>query len=302
MTTLKVIVGPTASGKTELGISLAKQGGAVVSADSRQIYVGMDIGTAKPLRSNRKTNQGLRHDVLTPDVVSGVEHYLFNIREPDQQLTLAEWQEAAFNVIERLVKNGISPLLVGGTMLYVDSVVFNYDIPPVASNTKWRRKLESLDVADLFVRLQKEDPAAARLIQPENKRRIVRALEVIKVTGRPFSQLRKKRPAKYKVEMMGIFPGWDELRARITKRTRQMLTDGLLEEVQVLRNQYGASLPLLQTINYKQAGAVLDGEKTKDEAREEMIRVNMRYARRQMSWWRNRPEIKWGESATDFLL
>lgn len=322
-----VIVGPTASGKTTLGIELAKKlNGAVISADSRQVYTGMDIGTAKPrlnLKGKAKNekqqdksqnNDDTAHDILIPDMADGVEHYLFNVRKPDKQMSLAEWQEAAFTIIDNLIDRGMTPLLVGGTMLYVDSVVKNYSLPSVPPNNELRRELVGKDVAELYSELLLKDPKAKEFIEPGNKRRIVRALEVIKVTGRPFSEARQQRPSKYNIRMIGIFPGWEVLRGRVELRAKEMLDEGLIEETKALCDKYGADLPLLQTMNYKQAAQLLDNPQCYDisicrnivreglrvdsnnqvkDILEEIVRVNMRYAHRQMSWWKGRREIVW---------
>ena len=287
---LIVIAGPTASGKTEAGIGLSKRlGDTIVSADSRQLYVGMDIGTAKP----REIWRGQAHDALTPDIIDGVEHYGFNIRMSDEKITLAEWQEEAFRMLDKIVSEERTPLLVGGTMLYVDSIVKNYDIPDVEPNDKLRKELEEEEVDVLFDRLVRKDPAAKQFIEPHHKRRIIRALEVIEATGALFSEQRKVRPLKYDLKMIGLFRGWDALRERIDSRVQEMLDDELIEETVKLQKTYGADLPLLKTMNYLQAGKVIAGEMTEKEAVEEMARVNLRYARRQMSWWRGREEIEW---------
>ena len=311
---LYVIVGPTASGKTALGIEMAKElNGFVVSADSRQAYIGMGIGTAKPHFDSTLKERGntlvqtpmtnaqcpMPHDFNVPNHVNGVPHFLFDIRRPDGPLTLSDWQRAAFEVIDSV--DG-TPLLVGGTMLYVDSVVFNYDLPQVEPDESLRKELEARAVEELYAELKEKDPSAVEFIEPKNKRRIVRALEVIVATGRPFSQARRQRPAKYDVKMMGLFPGWDELRARIERRVNEMLNEGLLEEMENLRKQYGKDLPLLKTMNYLQAGKVLDGEMSREETEEEMVRVNMRYAHRQMSWWKGRKEIEWFGSLKEALF
>ncbi len=287
---LIAIIGPTASGKTEVGISLAKKNnGAVVSADSRQLYAGMNIGTAKP----EGLWAGVVHDALTPDVIAGVDHFGFNIRGADEQITLSEWQGEAFKMLEKIVSEGRTPLLVGGTMLYVDSIVKNYDIPDVEPNDELRKELEGEEVDVLFDRLVEKDPGAKQFIEAHHKQRIIRALEVIEATGKLFSEQRKTRSLKYDVKMIGLFPGWDDLRKRVNLRVREMLDDGLIEETAKLQEEYGVDLPLLKTMNYLQAGKVIAGEMTKEEAAEEMARVNLRYARRQMSWWRGRDEIEW---------
>lgn len=290
MPKLMVIVGPTASGKTEAGISLAKSlGGAVVSADSRQLYEGMDIGTAKP----RDIWREHVHDALTPDSIDGVRHFGFNIQTPDNQVTLAKWQDEAFGMIDIIIGESLTPLLVGGTMLYVDSIVKNYDIPSVQPQAGLRAELAKQGVKTLYERLLKKDPDASQFIEPHHKQRIIRALEVIKVTGKLFSEQRKVRLLRYDVKIIGLFPGWDDLRERVNLRVREMMDDGLVKEVLKLQKEYGTDLPLLKTMNYLQAGKVIAGDMTKKEAIEEMARVNMRYARRQMSWWRGRNEIKW---------
>lgn len=294
---LTVIVGPTASGKTEAGILLAKQiNGAVISADSRQIYTDMNIGTAKPeLASNTP------HNIHTPDTIDNIKHYLFNVRAPDNQITLSEWQTSTLEIIDNLIEKNTPPLLVGGTMLYIDSIVFNYDIPRIKMNSKLRQDLEKKNTEDLFSDLIKQDPQAKDFVQPKNKRRIIRALEVIDATGKPFSQQRKTKPPRYNVQMIGLFPNWNTLSNRIQNRVQEMFAAGFIEEVTSLQKKYGTNLPLLQTINYKQVVAMLNGEITKEEATQAMIQANTRYARRQMSWWKGRDEITWIESPKEIL-
>jgi tRNA dimethylallyltransferase len=287
---LITIIGPTASGKTDVGVRLAKKlNGAVVSADSRQLYEGMNIGTAKP----KELWQGQAHDALRPDVINSIDHYGFNIRTPDNQAALYEWQDEAFKMIDEIINQNLTSLLVGGTMLYVDSVVKNYDIPNVEPNDNLRTELERQEVGILYDSLLKKDPDAKQFIESHHKQRIIRALEVIKATGKLFSEQRRVRPSKYDVKMIGLFSNWDDLREKVNLRIHEMLDDGLIEETIKLQKKYGAGLPLLKTMNYLQAGKVISGEMTKKEAIEEMIRVNLRYARRQMSWWRGRSEIRW---------
>lgn len=290
---LIAIVGPTAAGKTDYAIQLARQmSGSVVSADSRQVYSGMNVGTATPLRPSGFA--GLEpHDIFTADYVDGVPHYLLNIREPNEMMTLAEWQEAAREVIEKIVNEGDTPLLVGGTMLYVDSIVRNFEIPRVKPDPARREEMEKLETQKLYERLMRQDPGTAAFIEPHHKQRIIRALEVIEATGKPFSEQRKKQELTYEVKMIGLFPGWEILAQRIEERAKKMLEEGLLEETQALREHYGPDLPLLKTMNYRQAAGVLDRLLSTSDAVAEMKKENMRYARRQMSWWKNRREISW---------
>lgn len=285
-----VILGPTASGKTDYAISLAKErNGEIISADSRQLYVGMNIGTAKP-QSVWETNI---HEILKADEIEGVPHYLFNVASPDQPWTLSQWQAAAKHVIQDIGQRGKQPIIVGGTMLYVDSVVFNYTIPQVTPNEQFRNQLEAEPVETLYNRLIQADPAAKEFIEPHHKRRIIRALEVIEQTGKPFSASRQRSASPYQFELVGLFPGWEVLQERITHRIQTMFQEGLVEETRQLRKRYTSALPLLQTMNYKQAGNVLDGLQSEDEAIQEAIRANMKYAHRQMAWWKHREEIGW---------
>lgn len=295
MEKLTIIVGPTASGKTDYALRLAQQlGGAVISADSRQLYAGMNIGTAKP----EAAWQDEPHEALVSDKVSGIPHYLFNIRRPNEQMTLPEWQAAAFQAIDHALAQNTPAILAGGTMLYSDSVVFNYDIPNIAPDEKLRANLEAQTAEDLYAELQAKDPDATQFIQPKNKRRIIRALEVMAATNKTFSALRRKRKPKYACEIVGLFPGWDILNERIATRVDAMLERGLLEETTKLREQYGVDLPLLRTMNYAEAAGVLDKKMSKKEARYAAIRANVRYARRQMSWWRGRKDIWWVTTAS----
>lgn len=288
-----VVVGPTAAGKTAAAIELAREGnGAVISADSRQLYAGMNVGTAKPEEAWRAE----AHGILEPEPIEGVDHYLFNTEEPDEPVTLAEWQEAGVAVIEHLLGHGKTPVIAGGTMLYVDSIVRNFLLPQVEPNPTLRQELESLSIEELSKRLRQEDPGALEFIEPQQKRRMVRALEVVEATGQPFSAQRREQPAPYRFAIRGLFPGWEVLEERITNRIEEMITQGLLEETRSLQARYGADLPLLKTLNYKQAGLALAGALSIDEAKKEMIKENVRYAKRQMKWWRNRyeeGEIEW---------
>lgn len=284
--TITVITGPTASGKTARAIELAKKTGAVViSADSRQVYSGLNIGTAKPEEAWRNEP----HAILEPDLVDTIPHYLLNVCELKQLYTLAQWQAAAKKIIEEE-----QPVIIaGGTMLYVDSILFNYAIPEVQPNEALRAELEQLSAKELWQQLTQKDPAAKQFIEPHHKRRIIRALEVIEATGKPFSDLRQKRPSPYQFKIIGLFPGWDKLRKRITQRAQAMLEEGLLEETKKLREKYGKDLPLLKTMNYLQVGRLIDGELTQEAAKADMVQVNMRYAHRQMNWWKRNKEIEW---------
>lgn len=294
---VKVIIGPTAAGKTDFAIDVARKiNGAVISADSRQLYVGMNIGTAKP----KEIWGGQLHEILESEIIEGVPHFLFNIATPDNPLTLSQWQVAAKKVLEHLTAQNIPVVLAGGTMLYVDSLVDWYSIPEVKPNQALRDELETEDVAVLYEQLIAKDPASASFIEHHHKQRIIRALEVMTETKKPFSESRKQKDAPYTFEITGIFPhlagglaGWDVLKTRVQTRIEKMFEESLLKETKNLQAAYGASLPLLQTMNYKQAADVLSKAQTQEAAIEDAIRANLRYARRQMNWWKRRKEINW---------
>lgn len=294
---MRVILGPTAVGKTDLAISLAQEtGGAVVSADSRQIYAGMNLGTAKPPEVWRDDI----HDILEPDNVGGVAHYLLNVASPDNPWTLSHWQGAAQKVMADLAAKNIPIFIVGGTMLYIDSLLFHYDIPRVAPRVEWRAKLEQEPVEVLYNRLMAADIAAKDFIEPHHKQRIIRALEVMEISGKPFSASRIMREPMYRFEVMGLFPaavdsdeGWKILKKRIAKRAAAMIDGSLREEVKKLQERYSPALPLLHTMHYAQMVNLMSGELSRQQAEQEMISANMRYARRQMSWWRGRNDITW---------
>lgn len=291
---LTVIIGPTASGKTELGLSVASMlNGAVISADSRQVYAGMNIGTAKPKDAWRTAiHDPLHADVLQSSALNPVPHYMFNIRHPDEPITLAEWQRNAYRVIDVLLKTNVRPVLVGGAMLYVDSIVRNYNIPEVPADDHYRTLLSAQPTEVLFTELIRKDSHAKTYINSNNKRRIIRALEVIKATGKPFSLQRQTQKALYSFRLIGLFPGWTALRTHIASRADQMLNDGLVQECTLLYQTYG-DIPLLNTLNYRQAALLARGSLNRTQARESMVRATMRYAHRQMSWWRKNPDITW---------
>lgn len=294
---VNVVIGPTAVGKTDFAIQEAKKfGGVVISADSRQIYAGMNIGTAKPKAAWQDTVQ----DVLIPNTIDGVPHYLFNVAAPDTPWTLAHWQEAAYQVLSHVTSAGTPVWLVGGTMLYVDSIVLAFMIPEVAPNPVLREQLEQESTDVLYQKLIHTDPQASAFIEAHHKQRIIRALEVMEATGKAFSLTRTRQESPYQFTITGLFPGdasneasWNILRERIQSRAQSMMTDGLMEETQKLMSTYSPTLLMLQTMNYKQVMKVLSQEISPTKAVEEMVSVNMKYTHRQMSWWRKRTDIHW---------
>ncbi len=285
MDKLIVILGPTASGKTGLSIKLAKRfNGEVVSADSRQIYRGMDIGTAKPLD------------------LEGVNHWMLDIKNPNELYAVAEYKKDAVAAIEDIISKGKTPILAGGTGLYIKAVVDNLDIPKVEADPVLRQKiekdLEKYGIDYVFKKLIKLDPEAAYIIDPKNPRRIIRALEVTLLTKKPFSAQRKLGCPLFNVLEIGIDTPKEELKKRIEKRVDQMIGAGLVEEVKSLINKYGKNQQAFDAIGYREIINFLDNKITLEEALEEIKIDTWHYARRQMTWFRKDKRICWIKSPT----
>ena len=281
---LLVLVGPTAVGKSAVALELARAlAGEIVSADSRLLYRGMDIGTAKP----------------TPEERRQVPHHLIDVVDPDETWSLAQYQDAAYRAIEAIHRRGRLPLLVGGTGQYVWAVVEGWQVPRVPPNPALRAALErwgrEIGPEALYRKLLLLDPGAAGIVQPRNLRRIVRALEVIFATGRPFSQQRTKRPPPYRLLILGLWLPREELYRRIDRRIEAMLRAGWLDEVRRLLAQgYGPDLPAMSGIGYAELAAYLQGRMSWDEAVQQIRRRTRQLARRQANWFRlSDPRIRW---------
>lgn len=280
MEKLIVILGPTASGKTGLSVRLAQKfNGEIVSADSRQIYIGMDIGTAK----------------VTKKEMSGVPHHLIDIVYPNQEFTLAQYKAEAITAIQDIRQRNRQPFLVGGTGLYIQTVVDNLDIPRVPPDKALRAKLEKQSNDELFARLQKLDPLTARRIDRRNPRRLVRALEVCLKTKKPFSQLRKKDKPLFDSLQIGLCPEADDLKKRIAARTAKMIKLGLIQEVDNLLKKYPSDLPALNSIGYQEIISYLRGEIDLAQTQDLIIKNTWQYSRRQMTWFKRDKRIKWVE-------
>jgi len=277
---LLVIVGPTAVGKTALALDLARRfSGEIVSADSRQIYRGMDIGTAKPTRQEQS---------LAP-------HHLMGIVAPDEPYTLAQFQADAYAAIDGILARGKLPLLVGGTGLYVRAVVEGLRIPRVPPNKELRAQLARQDRLALFERLRELDPEAAARIDPRNVRRTIRALEVCLTTGERFSELGRASPPPYRITQIGLTMSRPELYARIGARVDRMMEQGLVAEVEALvKRGYSWSLPSMSGLGYREIGGYLRGEVLFDEAVANIKRDTRDFVRRQYAWFRLKDErIRW---------
>lgn len=284
MDNLVAIGGPTGTGKSRLGIELAPTfNGEIVSADSRQIYRHMDIGTAKP----------------TPEERALVPHHLIDMVNPDEEFSLAQYQKLAYQAIDGIQRRGKLPLLVGGSGLYIWSVLEGWVIPEVPPDPGFRRDLEEKAARSGWEELQRQlsevDPVAAQRIDPRNVRRVIRALEIQRHAGKPASLLQQKKPPPYRTLIIGLTADRTELYRRVDKRVESMIEQGLLEEVNgLVAMGYGFDLPSMSGIGYREMGAYLRGEITLAEAIEQMKAETHRLIRHQYNWFRLKDSrIKW---------
>lgn len=283
MGALIVIVGPTAVGKTEAAIRLAERvGGEIVSADSRQVYRHMDIGTAKPSAGQR----------------ARIPHHLIDVVDPDEALSLAQYQAAAHAAIDDIFGRGRQPLLVGGTGLYVKAVTERLRIPAVPPNPELRAELEARAAQEgklaLHDELRRVDPAAAARIDPRNLRRTIRALEVYRLSGQRFSELGTVRPPPYPIVTIGLTMPRPDLYRRVDARVDEMIAAGLIEETRQLARRYDWSLPAMSGLGYRQIGRFLRGECSREDAVASIKRDTRSFVRRQYNWFRpTDPRIRW---------
>jgi tRNA dimethylallyltransferase len=288
---LIVICGATATGKSGLAIALAQRFGSVIlSADSRQVYREFNIGTAKPTWNDRQQ----------------IPHYLIDICEPTETLTLADYQQQAQSLIQQIgvalpTSQPLIPLLVGGTGLYIKSIVRGLLIPRVAPQPVLRSQLQAMGQPFCYAMLQQVDPFAAEKIHPNDQVRTLRALEVFYVTGKPISQQQGEKPPNYPILQIGLDCEPNALAQRIEKRTRQMIADGFVEEVEQLCQKYGA-LPLLNTLGYQEIKAFLAGQVSLSEATAAIVLHTRQFAKQQRTWFRADPTIEWFDANAPDLV
>jgi tRNA dimethylallyltransferase len=274
-----VIVGPTAVGKTAVSLGLARSlNGEIISADSRQVYRGMDIGTAK----------------ATPEQRVQVPHHLIDLVSPDETLTLAQFQRLAYAAIDSILARGRLPLLVGGSGQYVRAVVEGWRVPEVAPQERLRAALDALGDDAMARWLRLLDPVAAERIDRRNRRRMMRALEVTLVTGQPISAQQGKSAPPYQILQLGLTLARSLLYERLDTRVERMMEAGLLDEARLLAGRYGWNVPAMSGLGYAQLGAYLRGEVELEESVRAIKRETRRFVRHQANWFKEKdPKIHW---------
>ena len=287
-----VICGPTASGKTNLSIEVAKKiDGEIVSADSMQIYKDMNIGTAKP----------------TKQEMQNIKHYLLDFVSPNQRYSVAEYSKDAIEAIDEIIRKGKVPIIVGGTGLYVNSLIYGIEYPEIKLDVQYRNELEKIAQEDnglekLYSMAEKIDPEAVKNISKNDKKRICRILEIFNSTKMTKTQQeiesRKKGP-KYNYLIFGINMDRDKLYDRINKRVDIMIQEGLIEEVKSIISKYDEFPTAMQGLGYKEVVEYLEGKATKEEMIDKIKMETRRYAKRQITWFKKCENIKWIDGLDD---
>jgi tRNA dimethylallyltransferase len=269
---LIVILGATATGKTSLAIALAEHLNApILSADSRQVYRHLDIGTAKPTMEERQ----------------GVPHYLIDIIEPDQTLTLADYQDQAQTLIAKFHAQGVTPILVGGSGLYIKAITAGLKIPRVAPQPELRSQFEELGQPYCYQILQQVDPVGATKIHANDRVRTLRSLEVFYVTGQPLSAQQYEQPPSYPIVQIGLeCVDLDAYQKLVSDRTEQMIENGWLDEIRDLQKRYGKDLPLLKTLGYGEMSDYLANKTDLETAKSLTVMHTCQFAKRQRTWFR----------------
>lgn len=275
-------------------MDLAKKwNGELINADSRQVYKGMDIATNK-ISSSDVIKKDINDEIVY--FSDNIPIYLLDIVNPDENFSLAEYKKIALGKIESTHNRNKLPILVGGTGLYISAIVDNLDIPAAPPDENLRKQLEQKNTEELFGALQKIDFISAEIIGPDNKRKIIRALEVYKTTGKPFSSQRKKGKPLFNILQIGIKTERKYLYENIDKRVDGMMENGLMEETEKLLKKYDSNLPAMSGIGYKEIGSYLQKEISLEEAIQQIKFHTHQYARRQMTWFKRDGRINWIEN------
>lgn len=278
-----VICGPTASGKTSLGIELANSiNGEIISADSMQIYKKMDIGTAKPTSEER----------------TKAKHYLIDFVEPDKRYSVAEYKKDAEIAMKKIVKDGKTPIIVGGTGLYINSLIYNIQYKEIETDLEYRKQLENKSIEELYDTAKAIDPEAMKKISMTDRKRISRILELYHSTGKTKTELEKesRKEPEYNYKIFVLNMDREKLYERINKRVDIMIMQGLVEEVKKLLLQYEAFPTAMQGLGYKEVVEYLKGKCTKEEMVEKIKQESRRYAKRQLTWFRTYKDATWLEA------
>lgn len=272
------IVGATASGKTAYSIELAKKiDGEIISADSRLVYKGFDIGTAKPEITEREN----------------IPHHLIDIVEPEFDYSAGLYKQQAKEKIIEIFKKGKTPIIVGGTGLYLDILLKNYDLPQISPNKEFRNKLSTLESQELYELLKTQDIESAETINQNDRKKIIRALEIIKETGKPLSSTRGIKEPEFNVKWIGRNFDRETLYKRIDDRVDVMIDKGLIKETQNLLTKHGRIPNLINTIGYREILGYIDNKYSLEDAKELLKKNTRNYAKRQLTWFRKNENIEW---------
>ena len=275
-----VICGPTASGKTALGIKIAQQAnGEIISSDSMQIYKDMDIGTAKP----------------TPEERAQAVHHLVDFVSPDERYSVADFKKDATEKIEDILSRGKLPIIVGGTGLYVNSLIHNIEYKEEITDIEYRNELEKVDLETLYKQAQEIDPEAAAKVSQNDRKRIIRILEIYHTTGKTKTQMEaeSRKEVKYDYKIFVLTPERDKLYERINLRVDLMMQAGLVDEVKQLLQKYKEFPTAMQGLGYKEVKEYLDGDITEEEMVEKIKQESRHYAKRQLTWFRQYKDATW---------
>ena len=272
------VVGATASGKTSYAIELAKKiNGEIISADSRLVYKGMDIGTAKP----------------TIDEMQEIPHYMIDVVEPEYNYSVGLYVKEAKKYITDIISRGKVPIVVGGTGLYFRVLLENYDLPDVKPDYELRKELSSYSYEELLEILTKLDEKAANSVEKNDKKKLIRYIEIIKLAGKPLDLVRGVKEKEFNVEWVGLNFPREILYDRINKRVDLMIEQGLIDETKKLLQKHGRISNITDTIGYKEVLSYLDGELSLDEAKDKLKQNTRNYAKRQLTWFRKNEQINW---------
>jgi len=290
------IVGATSSGKTALGIELAKKySGEIINADARQVYQAFSIGTGKPMGGERYEKED-----ATYYLYKGVRHYLMDFLPPDRTFTVAEWKEKAYATVIDIVNRKHLPIIVGGTGLYIQALIDNYQIPEVPAQPSFREAMSEKPLDELVRMLIKLDPEAEKVVDIKNPRRVIRALEVITFTGEPFSEQRKKQDPIVEPLLIAIKRTPEVLKERMNKAVEQYIEEGWLDEIRRVKKQ-GVTwdAPAMTSIGYRELGGYVRGETTLEQAIQKTKEATWQYAKRQLTWFKRDQRIHWVQTVEE---